>query len=101
MTYIYQELTTSQIASQLYADKTAGWSIEGAKALAEYLQEYAQDTGQPIELDTVALRCDYAEYASLDDYNKDAGAEYKTLDDLRDDAGTVLEFEGGIIVGSF
>jgi hypothetical protein len=103
MTYIYEELTAYDIARKLYADEYAGWSREGAQALAEYLASLAEDMGQPIELDVVALRCDYSEYASLDAYNADTrpNEPYQDLDALRDDAGTVVEFDGGIIVATF
>lgn len=85
MTYIYEKLSTSEIARRLKADEYAGWSPDGAWALAEYLEQYAEDIGSPMELDTVALRCDFSEYESLDEFNKNVNTPYKDLDALRDD----------------
>jgi hypothetical protein len=37
------------------------FSYEGLNALFEYLEQYEEDTGQEIELDVIALCCDYYE----------------------------------------
>lgn len=106
MTYIYQTMSTSDIAHALRDDSNANWSLNGAFALAEHLENLAEETGQPIEFEYVALRCDYSEYASLDAFNEETGenetgSPYESIDGLRDSAGIVLEFEGGIIVADF
>lgn len=97
MSYVYEELSTTEIARRLKADTNAGWSYEGALALAEWVQEYAEQSETPQELDIVALRCDFSEYASLEEYNKDCGFDYADLDALRDDT-TVIDVEGGRII---
>ena len=113
-------LTTSQAAHKLIDDENANWSRAGAFALVEYLEELEEDTGETIEFDAVALRCDFSEYASLgeflEDYfaddkiarealNADEDAEEDELDELTAeyirDHGTLIEFDGGIIVSSF
>lgn len=38
------------------------FTYDGKKALFEYLEEYEESTGEKIELDTVALCCEYTEY---------------------------------------
>ena len=43
------------------------FSYEGLNALFEYLEEYEESTGEELELDVIALCCDYAEYSSLDE----------------------------------
>ena len=66
-----QTLTTHDIADALKRDENAGWSWQGALALAQYLEELEQDTGEELELDVVAIRCDYSEYAGLKDWAED------------------------------
>jgi len=44
------------------------FSYKGKKALFEYLEEYEDSTGEQIELDIIALCCDYEEYDSLEDF---------------------------------
>jgi len=66
-----QTLSTHEIANQLFRDENAGWSYQGAKALAEYLKQLEEDCGKEIEFDAVAIRCDYSEHTSLLDWAED------------------------------
>lgn len=114
-----QTLSTQQIADALKRDENANWSWQGSLALAEYLEQYEEDTGEELELDVVAIRCDYSEFTSLQDwaleyFGKDWRSELGIDDDQDDDAeiddairthindnGQLIEFKGGIIVSSF
>ena len=40
------------------------FSYHGLKALFEYLEQLSEDMGEDIELDVVAICCDYSEHAS-------------------------------------
>ena len=64
-------------------ERQENFSYEGKKALFNYLEELEQDTGKEIELDVIALCCEYTEYADIEEFNDnyDIGAE--TLDDIR------------------
>jgi CO dehydrogenase/acetyl-CoA synthase gamma subunit (corrinoid Fe-S protein) len=112
-------LNTYDIADALHKDENANWSYQGAKALAEYLEDYEESTGEELELDVVAIRCDYSQYESLQEWAenyfsdgvKDSalGLDEDSDDDEKDDAireyiqdnGQLIEFDGGIIVSSF
>lgn len=59
---IIHTLTTSDIASQLRSDEYANWTQDAAWVLAEYLINLSEDMGQDIELDPVAVRCEFSEY---------------------------------------
>lgn len=105
-----ETLTTSQAADQLRADKYANWSYAGALAMIEYLERLEEDLGEEIEMDVTAIRCDFTEYASLDDYAQEIDFEYDSEDEEeREDEvrkylserTTLIEFEGGIIVAAF
>ena len=61
------------------------FSYEGLKALFEWLEEFEDGTGAEIELDVVAICCDYTEYFTLKDYNNDYGKEHKEIDEIADD----------------
>lgn len=100
------------------AFETAGradqFSRAGLWALFEYLEEMEDGTGTEMELDVVALCCDYSEYASALEAAKEYGGEWepqdgedpeeleaKALDFLRDNT-QVIEIEGGgVIVAAF
>jgi len=47
--------------SDTYKDN---FTYQGKRALFDYLEQLEEDTGTPIELDTVALCCEYSEYES-------------------------------------
>lgn len=114
-----ETLTTGEVANRLWQDDNANWSYAGARALAEYLEDIEGDTGEEMEFDRVAIRCDFAEWESLQswavDYFGGTGEAVEALgldpedvdgreDTIREyiqDRGTLLEFDGGIIVSSF
>jgi len=68
---MHATLSTSEIAGALIKDECANWSQNGSLALAEYLEEYEESTGEELELDLIALRCDFSEYISLVDWFED------------------------------
>ena len=41
------------------------FSYEGLTTLFDMLEEYEQDTGEELELDVIALCCDFSEYDSF------------------------------------
>jgi len=92
------ELTTSQAADMLLADKNAGWTYAGARALVEYLEDLEDDLGS-IDFDAVAIRCDFTEYASeaepLKQYDCDS------IEDLEDETTVIHVPGGGVIVADF
>ena len=110
-------LNTSDIARALKSDENAAWSWNGARALAVYLEEYEESTGEELELDVCAIRCDFSEYESLQDWAASYfGGPEKLKEDLRQysheelddetrsfirDNGTLIEFDGGVIVSCF
>lgn len=49
-------------------DRTTNFSYDGLNALFDYLEEYEESTGEEIELDVIALCCDYTEYANVQEF---------------------------------
>ena len=106
-----QTLTTNQAADLLVADDNAGWSYAGALALVEHLEAVENDTGEAIEFDRVALRCDFSEYESAREaaeeygWEPDEGADSDAAEESAlewlNDRTTVIEFSGGVIVRQF
>jgi len=113
-------LSTDQVARELLADDNAGWSRAGAFALAEYLEQLEEGTGEDMELDVVALRCEFAEYESaigaaceygykeqlqaVMDSNEDdtiEGASEADALSWLEERTTVIPFNGGVIIQQF
>lgn len=124
-----QTLTTGQAASMLAYDTNSSFSYSGAYALCEYLEGIEAGSGEEMEFDAVEIRCDWAEYESLQEWGKDYFGGWNQLtaefgegycgpledvtpeeyverfdDAIREyitDHGQLIEFDGGIIVSSF
>lgn len=59
------------------------FSYEGLQTLFEMLEEYEQDTDQELELDVIALCCDFTEYDSFKELTDNYDC-IKTEDDIAD-----------------
>ena len=70
------------------------FSFDGLKALFEYLEDLESDIGEEIELDVIALCCEYAEYDSLKEYNDAYDTKYGEIDAIQDDT-TLIKIDGG------
>ena len=83
------------------------FSYEGLTALYEYLEEFEEDTGQEMELDVIAICCDFTEYDSLEEfqqeyYEDEPKDSYKTIDEIENET-IVIRIEGteGFIIQDF
>jgi hypothetical protein len=75
------------------------FSYDGLVALFEYLEEYEESTGEKIELDIVALACEYTEFDSLEDLQ----AQYPDIKDFEDlnDHTTVIPVDNAMKTENF
>jgi hypothetical protein len=112
-------MTQYEIAHELLQDTNANWSRAGAFALAEYFEQIEMDTNEELDFDAVAIRCDFSEYESLQDwahdYFTDAVEEmgFTQTEEIDDNDfnekireyvqyhGQLIEFDGGVIVSQF
>lgn len=44
---------------------------DGLRALFDYLEDYEDDTGLQLELDVIALCCDFTEYSDFSEFEQD------------------------------
>ena len=68
------------------------FSYKGKKSLFEFLEAIEEETGEELELDVIALCCDFTEYENLNEV-KESYDNIETLNDLRDNT-QVIEIEG-------
>ncbi len=102
-------MTTYECAKALTHDKYANWTRSGAFALVEYLEQIEEDCGTSIEFDPVALRCEFSEYESFNEFAKEFWSDdchlyWATDDVIRNfiqDRTTLIEFDGGLIIQDF
>ena len=60
---IKQTVTESDFRDAFQAIRPDNFSYEGLGALYEYLEGLSEDIGDDIELDVIALCCDFTEYS--------------------------------------
>ena len=77
------------------------FSYDGLKALFEYLEEYEDSTGEEVELDVIALCCDYMEYDSLKEYNDDYGTKYSEIDAIQNDTTLIKIDDNSFIIQQY
>ena len=78
------------------------FSYEGKKALFEYLEEYEESTGEEIELDVVALCCEYVEYENSDEFWEDYDKEdYPNMEAIASNTEVIMIDEEAFIVQQF
>ena len=52
-------------------DRKDNFTYNGLKALYDYLIDYEEDTDTEINLDVIALCCEYSEYKNINEFLKD------------------------------
>jgi hypothetical protein len=104
-----QTVTETMFIDEFAAIRPNQFSYAGLRALFAYLAEMEEGMGEEMELDVIALCCEFSEYQGAADAlsNYDWGGpndpeteEEEALEFLRDTT-TVIEFDGGIIIGNF
>lgn len=75
------------------------FSYNGKMALYNYLITFEEDCDTEIELDVIALCCEYTEYKDLEEIQ----ANYNGIESMEDlqDHTQVIEFENGIIIQDY
>ena len=82
------------------AGRDGTFTNAGLHALFEYIEEMEDGAGTEMELDVVALCCDFAEFSSLEELQEEY-SDIEGIDDLRDRT-TVIEFgDGQLIIQQF
>ena len=95
-----------------HAGRMDQFSYEGLEVLFDYLDNLSEDIGEPIELDVVALCCEYYESSIeelIDNYKidvSDADGDEETIaelvkDYISDNTAYVGETEGCLIYAAF
>ena len=82
-------------------DRGEQFSYDGLQALYEYLVEYEEDTGEEINLDVIALCCEYAEYDSLKEFQADYGEKYESMEAISDATALIPIDDNAFIIQQF
>ena len=77
------------------------FSYKGLNALYDYIEEYYEEADKPYELDVIEICCDFTEYDSLEEFNKDYNREYENIDDIVDDTVVIMVDNTSFIIQNF
>lgn len=106
---MYKNISFGDFLDSFSDTYTNNFTYEGKRALFDYLEQYEDDIGEKIELDTVALCCEYSEYESATEaasnyfefewmvFNEN-GDETETAEEVENKAIKFLEDRTQVIV---
>lgn len=77
------------------------FSYDGLKALYDYLEQLEDDCGTEIELDVIALCCEYSEYGDLEEFQANYGDEYENIDDIERQTAVIRFNADSFIIQNF
>jgi len=96
-----QTINEYQFADAFKKIRPDNFSYKGLKALYDDLIIYEESSGDPIELDVIALCCDYSEYESLEDFQEDYGDDYESIDEIGDATTVIMIDDTSFIIQAF
>lgn len=76
------------------------FSNEALRELFYYLTSIECDDYQ-MELDVVAISCDFEEYSTLENFQNDYGEEYESIEDIEYKTQVIRLYSGGFIIQKF
>ena len=78
------------------------FSYEGLLALFDWFEELEDQGNEQMELDVIAICCDFSEYENLKEFQNDYGDEYESLEDIENTTTLIkIEDEDGFIIQQF
>lgn len=76
------------------SSRSEQFSNEALEAIFSYLSELEDSTGTEMELDIVAICCDFTEYENLEDFQKEYDAEeYPDFDSIEYETTVLYTWE--------
>lgn len=100
-------------------DRNENFSYEGKRALFDYLEQYSEDSGEPVDLDVIALCCEYYEndtdtiireckididtdgFEDLDEDEQDEAKTEQVMEYLNEHTIVVGQVPGGFVYAAF
>lgn len=78
------------------------FSYDGLDALFDWLEVYEENTGTEVELDVIALCCDFTEYANLAEFHQDYNAEdYPDIESIDEATPVIKVNDNAFIIQQF
>ena len=98
---MYQSINKYDFARAFEQLRPNNFSRAGLFALYDYLEQYEEDTDEQIELDVIAICCEYSEYESLEEFQEDYGDDYESIEDIESETTVISVDDDGFIILQF
>ena len=96
-----QTINEYQFADAFNKIRPDNFSYKGLKALYEYLEDYEDSTSEQIELDVIALCCEYNEYEDLAEFQEDYSEDYESIEDIEGETQVIMIDDDAFIIQAF
>lgn len=78
------------------------FTYSGLRAIFDYIEEYEEGTGEEIELDVIALCCEYTEYENIAEFWLEYDQEdYPDIDAIEYNTQVIMIDEEAFIMANF
>ena len=98
---MFQQINEYDFIKAFEQVRPDNFSRAGLFALYEYFEQLEKDIGNPIELDVIAICCEYSEYESLEEFQKDYGDDYQSIDEIEQVTTVIPVDDSGFIILQF
>ena len=98
---MFQQIDKYDFARAFEQVRPDNFSRAGLSALYEYFEQLEEDIGNPIELDVIAICCEYSEYESLEEFQEDYGDDYQSIDEIEQVTTVIPVDDSGFIILQF
>lgn len=83
-------------------NRKENFSYSGLESLFDCFEEYEQSTGEEIELDVIAICCEYTEYENIEEFWKNYDKEdYPTIEDIENNTQVIRIDNESFIIQNF
>ena len=88
---------------QAFDDMNRGnnFTYDGRIALFGYFEQLEDDIGEDIELDVIAICCEYSEYKNLKEFQENYSDDYESMEDIENETTVIMVDDGAFIIVSF
>jgi hypothetical protein len=98
---MYQSINEYDFIRAFEQVRPDNFSRAGLSALYDYFEQLEEDIGNPIELDVIAICCEYSEYESLEEFQEDYGEDYESIEDIESETTVITVDDDGFIILQF
>ena len=81
-------------------DRNEHFTYEGKRALFDYLEGYEEDAGEEIELDIIALCCEYTEYENLEELQENY-VDIESIEELEEHTTVIMVDSDRFIIQNY